>query len=81
MEKGLTKMRPGQKAFLSKHTLLMSGTNVEFSVHFVYFITLILYSEKLSAFINKKWETIIHGVEKTCSKFLNFADQNIRGIV
>lgn len=48
MEKGLQKTRPGLKAFVSKHALLMSGTNVEFSVNYVNFITLILYSEKLS---------------------------------
>lgn len=40
MEKGLTKMRLDLKAFVSKHALLMSGTNVEFSVNYVNFITL-----------------------------------------
>lgn len=44
MEKGITKMRPGLKAFVSKHALLMAGTNVEFSVNYVNFITLVLYS-------------------------------------
>lgn len=44
MEKGLQKMRPGLKAFVSKYALLMSGTNVEFSVNYVNFITLILFS-------------------------------------
>lgn len=44
MENGPSKMGPGLKAFLSKHASLMSGTNVEFSVNFVNFITLILYS-------------------------------------
>lgn len=44
MEKGATKIRLGLKAFISKHALLMSGTNVELPVNYVNFITLVLYS-------------------------------------
>lgn len=44
VEKGVTKMSLGLKAFISKHALLMSGTNAELSVNYVIFITLVLYS-------------------------------------
>lgn len=44
VEKGVTKMSLGLKAFISKHVLLMSGTNVVLSVNYVIFITLVLYS-------------------------------------